>query len=304
MRPRSTRRRCELRHSSIPLIERAPVKGTTTRLLLRPRRQPRAAKRAPLAAIEASDRQRISDFGTRLVPSPLRPNLLQIGIFRAIAGTSTRVSDGTRTRGRLDHNQELYQLSYAHRAALNLAAAGRRPCDHPSMSFELGDPVPAFTLNDTEGTAHAVPADPAPPATVLVVTCNHCPYVIAWNPRLRAVAEDYAPRDVRFLAINANDAKRYPGRLARRDEALRRRPGLADPLPPRRVPGGRPRARRAGHAARLRARRRAAPALPRRARRRPPATRRRTRATCATRSTRCSPATSRPPPTPARAAAR
>ena len=27
-----------------------------------------------------------------------------------------RVSDGTRTRDRLDHNQELYQLSYAHRA--------------------------------------------------------------------------------------------------------------------------------------------------------------------------------------------
>jgi peroxiredoxin len=78
------------------------------------------------------------------------------------------------------------------------------------MSFELGDPVPAFTLADTEGTAHSVPADPAPPATVLVVTCNHCPYVIAWNPRLRAVAEEYAPRDVRFLAINANDAKRYP----------------------------------------------------------------------------------------------
>jgi hypothetical protein len=27
-----------------------------------------------------------------------------------------RVSDGTRTRDRLDHNQELYQLSYAHHA--------------------------------------------------------------------------------------------------------------------------------------------------------------------------------------------
>ena len=78
------------------------------------------------------------------------------------------------------------------------------------MSFELGDRVPAFTLEDTEGAAHTVPADPAPPATVLVMTCNHCPYVIAWNPRLRVVAEDYAPRDVRFLAINANDASRYP----------------------------------------------------------------------------------------------
>ena len=27
-----------------------------------------------------------------------------------------RVSEGTRTPDRLDHNQELYQLSYAHRA--------------------------------------------------------------------------------------------------------------------------------------------------------------------------------------------
>ena len=81
------------------------------------------------------------------------------------------------------------------------------------MPFALGDVVPAFSLPDTEGVEHAVPVDPAPPATVLVVTCNHCPYVIAWNPRLRAVAEDYAGDDVRFLAINANDATRYPGRL-------------------------------------------------------------------------------------------
>ena len=78
------------------------------------------------------------------------------------------------------------------------------------MSFELGDRAPAFTLPDTEGAAHSVPADPAPPATVIVVTCNHCPYVVAWNPRLRAVAEDYADRGVRVLAIGANDAARYP----------------------------------------------------------------------------------------------
>jgi hypothetical protein len=31
-----------------------------------------------------------------------------------IAGTLRGVSDGTRTRGRRDHNPELYQLSYAH----------------------------------------------------------------------------------------------------------------------------------------------------------------------------------------------
>lgn len=37
-----------------------------------------------------------------------------------------RVSDGTRTRGRRDHNPELYQLSYAHQAAPSIAANRRR----------------------------------------------------------------------------------------------------------------------------------------------------------------------------------
>ena len=78
------------------------------------------------------------------------------------------------------------------------------------MTFALGDPVPAFTLSDTEGRTHEVPTDQSPPATVITVTCNHCPYVIAWNPRMRAVAEDYSPRGVRLVALNANDAERYP----------------------------------------------------------------------------------------------
>jgi hypothetical protein len=36
-----------------------------------------------------------------------------------------RVSEGTRTPDRLDHNQELYQLSYAHRADFE-STSGRR----------------------------------------------------------------------------------------------------------------------------------------------------------------------------------
>ena len=80
----------------------------------------------------------------------------------------------------------------------------------PALRFGIGDPVPPFTLPDTAGDEHSEPLDDAPPATVLVVTCMHCPYVVAWNPRLRAVAEEYAPRGVRFLGIHSNDATRYP----------------------------------------------------------------------------------------------
>ena len=79
-----------------------------------------------------------------------------------------------------------------------------------ATTFGIGDAVPSFSLTDTEGARHDVPAEQAPPATVLVQTCNHCPYVIAWNPRLRAVAEEYGPRGVRFLAINSNNPETHP----------------------------------------------------------------------------------------------
>ena len=79
-----------------------------------------------------------------------------------------------------------------------------------ATSFEIGDTVPSFSLTDTEGARHDVPAEQAPPATVLIQTCNHCPYVIAWNPRLRAVAEEYGPRGVRFLAISSNNPETHP----------------------------------------------------------------------------------------------
>src|ERR1700742_2297995 len=79
-----------------------------------------------------------------------------------------------------------------------------------TTQMSIGDPVPAFTLPDTDGAPHSAPLDEAPAATVLVVTCNHCPYVIAWNPRLKAAAQDYQQSDVRFLGINDNDASRYP----------------------------------------------------------------------------------------------
>jgi peroxiredoxin len=75
------------------------------------------------------------------------------------------------------------------------------------MTLTVGQQAPDFSLPDTEGT------DRSPnraPATVVVFTCNHCPYALAWQPRLEQAARDYAEQGVRFLAINANDSDRYP----------------------------------------------------------------------------------------------
>jgi peroxiredoxin len=73
------------------------------------------------------------------------------------------------------------------------------------MTLSIGDTAPSHELPDTEGNRHALHEDGA--TTVVVFTCNHCPYALAWHDRLAGVANDY---DVRFLAVNPNDAERYP----------------------------------------------------------------------------------------------
>jgi hypothetical protein len=71
----------------------------------------------------------------------------------------------------------------------------------------IGEPGPTFALPDAAGSAY----EPGgAPATVVVFTCNHCPYALAWHERIIDVARDYADRGVRVLAVNPNDSERYP----------------------------------------------------------------------------------------------
>ena len=56
------------------------------------------------------------------------------------------------------------------------------------MTLEIGDQAPDFALPDTEGQTWSL-ADAG--ATVVVFTCNHCPYALAWHERIAQVARDY-----------------------------------------------------------------------------------------------------------------
>jgi peroxiredoxin len=78
------------------------------------------------------------------------------------------------------------------------------------MTLRIGAHTPTLDLHATDGTHHGVAADTNPPATVVVFTCNHCPYALAWHERIAAVARDYAEHGVVVLNVNSNDADRYP----------------------------------------------------------------------------------------------
>lgn len=77
-----------------------------------------------------------------------------------------------------------------------------------STMVALGSPCPDFALPGVDGKVwhrddfHA-------PALLVVVMCNHCPYVQAVDGRINALAREFKDRcDV--VGINANDAEAYP----------------------------------------------------------------------------------------------
>ena len=78
-------------------------------------------------------------------------------------------------------------------------------------NLQVGDTAPDFTLPATDGKAYNLyEAFNNSRAVAVVFTCNHCPYAIAWEDRINAIARDYATRGVRLFAINANNALTHP----------------------------------------------------------------------------------------------
>jgi peroxiredoxin len=78
------------------------------------------------------------------------------------------------------------------------------------MSLAIGDPAPGFVLPAVGGRQVSLDALADKDAVAVVFSCNHCPYVQAWEDRLNDVAREYADRGVAVVAVNSNDAGLYP----------------------------------------------------------------------------------------------
>jgi thiol-disulfide isomerase/thioredoxin len=81
----------------------------------------------------------------------------------------------------------------------------------PSVMIPLGTAAPFFELPDTvSGKMLNLQQTRGNKGTVVMFICNHCPYVKHLNASIVAVANDFIPRGISFVAISANDAAQYP----------------------------------------------------------------------------------------------
>ena len=76
--------------------------------------------------------------------------------------------------------------------------------------LEIGDDVLPFSLPGVDGEAHSLTAYQNKEAIIVIFTCNHCPYARAWEDRIVSIQNDYQDQGLQVLAVNANDADKYP----------------------------------------------------------------------------------------------
>ncbi len=77
-------------------------------------------------------------------------------------------------------------------------------------NLKIGDRALPFALPGVDGKQHTLEEYADRQALVIIFSCNHCPYVRAWEDRMVQIQADYADRGAQLVAINANDTVKYP----------------------------------------------------------------------------------------------
>jgi peroxiredoxin len=76
--------------------------------------------------------------------------------------------------------------------------------------YKVGDKVADFTLKNVDDKTVSLSSHLATKGAIIVFTCNHCPFSKAYEDRIIALHNKYAPLGYPVIAINPNDKVKSP----------------------------------------------------------------------------------------------
>ena len=77
-------------------------------------------------------------------------------------------------------------------------------------TLKIGSQAPDFNLVGVNGKNYSLKSFSDKQALIVIFSCNHCPYVQAYEGRIKQIQNDYRDRGVAVVAINSNEDKGYP----------------------------------------------------------------------------------------------
>jgi peroxiredoxin len=78
------------------------------------------------------------------------------------------------------------------------------------MTLALGAQAPDFSLPAVDGGTRTLHDYADRKVLAIVQSCNHCPYVQAWEGRMSELQTAYRDRGFALVAVSSNDAEKYP----------------------------------------------------------------------------------------------
>jgi len=75
--------------------------------------------------------------------------------------------------------------------------------------IDLGHTAPDFFLPGIDGEKYTLSDFAANKLLLIFFSCNHCPYVQAYEERIIKLQNDFGKDGLKIVAINANDADKY-----------------------------------------------------------------------------------------------
>ena len=79
-----------------------------------------------------------------------------------------------------------------------------------NSGYKIGDEATDFDLENIDGNQVSLADYPDAKGFIVIFTCNHCPYAVAYEDRIIALDEKYKPLGYPVIAINPNDPEVQP----------------------------------------------------------------------------------------------
>ena len=76
-------------------------------------------------------------------------------------------------------------------------------------NLKIGSIIPKFNLPAVDGKKYRNESFKDKKILIVIFSCNHCPYVQAYEERIKSIQEDYSSKNVQIVAINSNDSSKY-----------------------------------------------------------------------------------------------
>lgn len=76
--------------------------------------------------------------------------------------------------------------------------------------YQLGDKAEDFKLKNVDGSYVSMADFPDAKGFVVIFSCNHCPYVVAYEDRMIELHNEFADQGFPVIAINSNDPELQP----------------------------------------------------------------------------------------------